>query len=160
MRRALICCVLLIGAASPASAQRNEAADRAAIHALLMAYGRTLDARDFDGFGKLFGKEGIYVTSGGEGVKGPAASEMMRKIFATNAMGFRQPNYHIFFNEVVTFDGLDRAKATSMSLYIAPDDQNRPVPILVGGYEDALIREAGRWTFQRRIVKSLIPTPR
>ncbi len=59
MRRALICCALLLGAASPASAQRNEAADRAAIHALLVAYGSTLDARDFDGFGKLFGKHGV-----------------------------------------------------------------------------------------------------
>ena len=160
MRRALICCVLLLGAASPASAQRNEAADRAAIHALLIAYGSTLDARDFDGFGKLFGKHGVYVTSGSAGAKGPAASEMMRKVFAANAMGFRQPNYHIFFNEVVTFDGPDRAQATSMSLYMAPDEQNRPAPVLMGGYEDALIREDGRWTFQRRVVKSLIPSPR
>lgn len=159
MMRAILCSALLLGTASPASAQRNETADRAAIHALLMAYGSTLDARDFDGFGKLFGKDGVYVAGGGAEAKGPAASEMMRKVFAANAMGFRKPNYHIFFNEVVTFDGPDRAKATSMSLYMVPDEQNRPSPVLMGGYEDELVREDGRWTFQRRVVKSLIPAP-
>ena len=160
MMRALICCALLLGTASPANAQRDEAADRAAIHALLIAYGSTLDARDFDGFGKLFGEEGVYVAGGGTAAKGPAASEMMRKIFAANAMGFREPNYHIFFNEVVTFDGPDRAKASSKSLYIVPDAQNRPAPVLMGGYEDELVREDGRWIFQRRVVKSLIPATR
>ena len=161
MRRARhwLALALLLGGASGAQAQRDEAADRAAIHALLIAYGSTLDARDFDGFGKLFGKHGVYVTSGSAGAKGPAASVMMRKVFAANAMGFRQPNYHIFFNEVVTFDGPDKARATSMSLYMVPDASNRPAPVLMGGYEDALLREDGRWTFQRRVVKSLIPAP-
>lgn len=160
MMRALLCCALLLGAASPASAQRDEAADRAAIHALLIAYGSTLDARDFDGFGKLFGKSGVYVAGGGAEAKGPAASAMMRRIFAANAMGFREPNYHLFFNELVTFDGPDRARATSMSLYVVPDEQNRPAPVLMGGYEDELVREDGTWVFQRRVVKSLIPAPR
>lgn len=151
---------LILGSATVAIAQRNEVADRAAIHALLVAYGSTLDARDFEGFGRLFGKEGVYVPGGGQGAKGPAASEMMRKVFAANAMGFRQPNYHIFFNEVVTFDGPDRARATSMSLYMVPDEQDRPAPVLMGGYEDVLMREEGQWTFQRRVVKSLIPAPK
>ncbi len=50
--------------AAPAVAQRNEARDRAAIHKLLVDYGATLDARDFDGFGKLFGKDGVYAGGG------------------------------------------------------------------------------------------------
>ena len=157
--RHLLALALLLGSASGAPAQRDEAADRAAIHALLIAYGSTLDARDFDGFGKLFGKHGVYGAGGGAEAKGPAASAMMRSVFAANAMGFREPNYHVFFNEVVTFDGPDKARATSMSLYIVPDASNHPAPVLMGGYEDALVREDGRWTFQRRVVKSLIPAP-
>jgi len=150
---------LLIGAALPASAQRDETADRAAIHALLVAYGSTLDARDFDGFGKLFGKDGVYAAGGGAQPRGPAAGEMMRKVFAGNAMGFREPNYHLFFNEVVTFTGPDSAKATSMSLYVVSDEQNRPAPMLMAAYDDDLVREHGRWVFARRSVKSLMPMP-
>jgi hypothetical protein len=114
--------------AAPAAAQRNEATDRAAIHKLLVDYGATLDARDFDGFGRLFGKDGVYAGGGpgGEARGGPAVAVMMRKIFEANALGFRAPNFHIFFNEVVTFDGPDKAHATSMSLYMGPTRRMRP----------------------------------
>lgn len=118
--RLLLAVMLLIGGAQPASAQRDETADRAAIHALLVAYGSTLDARDFDGFGKLFGKAGVYVAGSGRQATGPEAAGMMRKIFAANAMGLREPAFHLFFNEVVVFQGPDRARATSMSLYMVP----------------------------------------
>ncbi len=150
---------LLVGSAPPANAQRDETADRAAIHALLMAYGSTLDARDFQGFGKLFGENGVYVTGSGTEAKGPVAAETMRKIFAANALGFREPNAHIFFNELVRFDGPDHARATSMSFYVAPDEKNRPTPMLMASYEDELARENGRWIFARRVVKSVIPAP-
>jgi len=157
LRAALLTLLLL---AAPAAAQRNETADRAAIHALLVDYGRTLDARDFDGFARLFGAAGVYVAGTGAEAKGPAAAETMRKIFADNALGFREPNFHLFFNEVVTFDGPDRARATSMSLYMVPDAANRPSPALMARYEDELVREGAEWRFARRVVKSLIPTPR
>lgn len=151
--------VLAAGATLPAQGQRNEAADRAAIHALLTAYGSTLDAGDFEGFGKLFGKNGVYVTGGRE-AKGPDAAVNMRRVFAANPMGLPDPKFHIFFNEVVTFDGPDTAHATSMSFYVAPDANNRPAPVLMARYEDQLVREDGQWIFARRVVRSLIPAPR
>jgi hypothetical protein len=148
--------------AAPTAAQRNETADRAAIHKLLVDYGATLDARDFDGFGKLFGTNGVYAGGGpgGEAKGGSAAAEMMRKIFQANALGFRAPNFHIFFNEVVTFDGPDEAHATSMSLYMVPDENNVPSPALMARYQDDLVREGGTWKFARRSVESLIPAPK
>jgi len=148
-----------LASAAPAAAQRNEAADRAAIHALLVAYGATLDARDFNGFSKLFGKDGVYVAGGGKAATGPEAGAMMRKVFAANAHGFRQPNFHLFYNEVVTFDGPDRAHATSMSLYMVPDDNNRPVAAMAARYEDQLVREDGHWRFARRTVKAITNGP-
>lgn len=153
---------LVLILAAPAAAQRNEAADRAAIHKLLVDYGATLDARDFDGFGRLFGKDGVYAGGGpgGEVKGGPAAAAMMRKIFEANALGFRSPNFHIFFNEVVTFDGPDKAHATSMSLYMVPDEKNAPSPALMARYHDDLVREGGAWMFARRSVESLIPVPK
>jgi uncharacterized protein (TIGR02246 family) len=122
---ALAALALLACAALPAHAQRNEARDRAEIHALLMAYGATLDSRDFDGFGKLFGEDGVYVGGGGREAKGAAAGEMMRQVFANNPNGVGEPNFHLFYNEVVTFDGPDRARATSMSLWMVPDQATK-----------------------------------
>jgi len=151
---------LLAACAMPAAAQRNEAADRAAIHALLMAYGSTLDNRDFDGFGKLFGRDGVYVGGGNAGeAKGPATGEMMRKVFASNPNGVGEPNFHLFYNEVVTFDGPDRAHATSMSLWMVPDEKGRPVAAMAGRYEDELVRQDRRWVFARRVVKRVTNGP-
>ncbi|MBN8830833.1 MAG: nuclear transport factor 2 family protein [Sphingomonadales bacterium] len=148
-----------LGAALPVAAQRNEAADRAEIHALLMAYGATLDARDFEGFGKLFGTDGVYVAGGGREAKGPAAGEMMRQVFAANPDGVGEPNFHLFYNEVVTFDGPDRAHATSMSLWMVPDEKKRPIALLSGRYEDQLVRKDGKWLFARRVVKAITNGP-
>jgi uncharacterized protein (TIGR02246 family) len=148
---------LLLGACHLRTHDQSE--DRAEIHALLVDYGRTLDARDFDGFAKLFAKNGVYVAGSGKGVSGKDAGEMMRKTFAENALGFRSPNYHVFFNEVITFDDPNHAHATSMSFYVVPDEKGRPTPALMAGYDDKLVREDGHWKFARRVVHSLIPPP-
>ena len=138
---------------------RDEGEDRAEIHALLVCYGSTLDARDFDGFAKLFAKDGVYIAGNGAGVSGKDAGETMRQVFAENALGFREPNFHVFLNEVVTFDDVDHAHATSMSLYTVPGEDNRPTPALMARYEDKLVREGGTWRFASRKVVSLIPAP-
>ena len=147
----------LLAACQPAAPDRSE--DRAAIHRLLVDYGRTLDARDFDGFARLFAKDGVYVAGTGKGVSGKDAGETMRQVFAENALGFKEPNFHVFLNEVVTFDDIDHAHATSMSLYMVPGDGNRPTPALMARYEDKLVREGGEWKFASRKVQSLIPAP-
>lgn len=157
--RSLLLASLLLVAGCKAAAPHDEASDRAAIHALLVDYGRTLDDRDFTGFSTLFAKSGVYVAGGGQQVGGKDAGEMMRKTFAENALGFRSPNFHLFFNEVVVLDGPERAHASSMSLYMVPDEHNRPTPALMARYEDELVRENGQWKFARRTVRSLIPAP-
>ena len=159
--RGLILAALAFAIALPAHAQRNETADRAAIHKLLTDYGTTLDARDFDGFGRLFAKDGIYAGGGpgGETKGGAAAAASLKAIFTANALGFKEPNFHIFFNEVVTFDGPDKARATSMSLYMVPDEKNAPKAALMARYHDELVREGDSWKFARRRVESLIPAP-
>jgi uncharacterized protein (TIGR02246 family) len=139
--------------------QQDTSADRAAIHALLVDYGATLDARDFDGFAALFARDGVYVAGSGEGASGAAAGAMMKQVFAENALGFPEPNYHLFFNEVITLDGPDKARATSMSVYMVPGDAGRPAPAMMARYTDELVREDGTWKFARREVKSLIPAP-
>ena len=84
---------------------------------------------------------------------------MMRRVFAENALGIRGPNYHLFFDEVVTFTGPDNARATSRSLYIVPGADSAPTPAMMAEYEDHLVREDGHWKFARREVKGLLPPP-
>jgi hypothetical protein len=158
MSRPPVAFIALLLLAAPATAQRDEAADRAAIHKLLVDYGATLDRGDFDGFGRLFGRTGVYVTGRTE-AHGPEAAEAMRKTFAANAMALPEPRFHIFFNEVIGFDGPDAAHATSMSFYVAPNAQNRPEPVLMAAYDDRFVREDGQWIIARRAIRGLIPAP-
>lgn len=148
---------LLLGACQLRT--RDQAEDRTEIHALLTDYGRTLDARDFDGFAKLFAKNGLYVAGNGKGVSGEQAGALMRQVFTANALGFRSPNFHIFFNEVITLDDSEHAHATSMSLYMVPGDKGSPTPALMARYYDDLVHEDGHWKFARRRVESLMPAP-
>ena len=148
---------LLLGACQLRKADEGE--DRAQIHALLVSYGSTLDARDFDGFARLFAKDGVYVAGTGKGVSGKDAGETMRQVFAENALGFKEPNFHVFLNEVVTLDDIDHAHATSMSFYMVSGADNRPTPALMARYEDKLVREDGAWKFASRKIISLIPAP-
>ena len=160
VKRARILLAFALLAARPAVAQRNEAADRAAIHALLVAYGTTLDARDFDGFARLFGRDGVYATAANPaGAHGGEAADALRRGFAANPHHYGQPNFHLFFNEVVTFDGPDRAHATSMSLWMVPDENRHPFAALSARYEDDLVRRDGRWLFARRTVKPIVNGP-
>lgn len=155
MKRAaatLAAVLLLAGCATVP--KHSEAADRAAIHELLTAYGSTLDARDFDGFAALFARGGTY-----NGAGFPAAATTMRRVFAENALGFREPAFHVFFNEVVTFDGPDSATSTSMSFYVVPGESGAPTPALMARYRDRLVREDGRWKFASRQIESLLPAP-
>jgi len=158
---ALAGCVASFGngpAITDRTTDRSE--DRAAIHALLVAYGETLDARDFEGFAALFAREGAYGGgAGGAGASPAEAAEAMRRIFADNPSGLGEPNYHVFFNEVVRFDGPDAATATSKSFWVVPGEGGRPLPALMAEYTDRIVREDGQWKFARRQVRGLPPAP-
>lgn len=132
--------------------------DREAIRTLLREYGRTLDARDFDAFSGLFAANAQYVS--GTTVTGSVAiGQSLKDIMSRNPLGFREPNFHVFFNEVIDVDG-DRATSTSQSLFVVPGERNTPELALMASYEDVLVREGGRWKFLKRVVHGNIPVPR
>lgn len=137
----------------PAELQRLR--DREAIHELLLAYGRTIDQRDFDGFGALFTPDGEYA-----GNRGPQAiAEGMRSTFAANPLGLREPNFHVFFNETIQVQG-NSATASSMSFYVAPDDLGGYRIVMMAAYDDRLVKVGSEWKFARRVVKALTPAAR
>lgn len=153
------------GAASPATAPRPVEArlaaleDREAIRLVLRDYGRLLDQRRFEDFGRLFAPDGEYV-SGGVTTRGPAAiAESLRAIFAANALGVGEPNFHVLFNERIELHG-DRAEASSQSFYVVPGEDGTPRPLMMASYDDELVRTPQGWRFARRVVHgNLAPRP-
>lgn len=139
-------------AAQDLQAEVQEWRDREAVHRLLLAYGRTIDERDFDAFGALFTDDGEYA-----GNKGPQAiADGMRGTFASNPLGLREPNFHVFFNETIDIDG-PNATASSMSFYVAPDDMGGYRIVMMAAYDDQLVKQGESWKFKRRTVKALTP---
>jgi uncharacterized protein (TIGR02246 family) len=160
MRIVIAACVFAIAAlpavapASPAMELR-ELRDREAIRQLLIDYGATIDARDFDGFGRLFARNGEYASGPGSPPRGPAAiAASMKAVFASNPSGVREPNFHLLANPRIEVDG-DTASAHSMGLFVAPGADGKLQILIAARYEDALVCENGTWRFAKRTVEGL-----
>jgi uncharacterized protein (TIGR02246 family) len=66
---------------------------------------------------------------------------------------------HILSNFEIVVNG-DSATAWSRWTFITPGADGKPVISQAGRYDDALVRENGRWRFQRRVASNDIPAPR
>lgn len=142
------------GASATSAARLQVLADKQEITELLLEYGRTLDSKDYESYGKLFARDGEWVGGGGAPPKGPKAiEERMRRTFGPDSGVKWTSDFHFFTNPVIKVDG-DRATAWSRWLFISPGPDGRPVPMYGGHYDDILVREDGVWRFQRREVVS------
>lgn len=131
--------------------------DEAAIRHLVLSYGQTLDARDFDGFARLWAKDAVYLAGDGKAATGgPAIAASLRRAFAGNALGVAEPNYHVFFNQQVEVQG-DRAVGTAQSFFVTPAQDGSPHIMLMATYRDRYQRVDGRWLFLSREVRSAFP---
>jgi uncharacterized protein (TIGR02246 family) len=135
--------------------------DREQILELLTAYGATLDRRDFTAFGQLFAEDAEYGSGPGTPTRGRAAIQaQLEKVLASNPSKLATPNHHLFFNPSIQVDG-DRATAHTLGAYTVPDAAAKPVPttqlVFFVSYDDTLVRKAGRWLFQRRMIGSGAP---
>lgn len=138
-------------AAAPAPTERRlqRVEDEAAITRLLLEYGRTLDARDFAAYSRLFAKEGEWKGALGS-YRGPAAIQAaMEKIFADASGDIpKGSNFHVMSNFAIDVQD-DRATARSMFIFYKMQG-NKPVAEVAGRYEDVLVRENGVWRFLLR----------
>ena len=128
--------------------------DLEAIRTLLLDYGRTLDSRDLKGYSELFAKDGEWIGGFGS-VKGRAdLLAFMQKNVGTG------PNtgqtYHLLTNFFITVTG-NTATANSRWSYVIGTKDKKPVLEHSGRYEDTLIREDGKWKFQKRVVLNDLP---
>lgn len=127
--------------------QRME--DKDAIHSLLVAYGRALDARDFKAYGDLFAKDGTW-----KGGMGSATSPANIAKMVSDGFGRMSPQLYENSNHVMTsFDievNGDTGKAWSRWLWVVVGTDGKPRVERGGHYEDTLVRENGQWKFKSR----------
>ena len=152
----LVLVLVTVALAAPAAAQApRESADQIArrllakeeIEAVLLEYGRALDARDFTAYSNLFAADGEWI--GGFGaVKGPAnIKAFMEKNMGTN--GNPTNNYHLLSNFVIKVTG-DTATAWSRWAFVQPQQAGGAVIAQAGRYDDTFVRENGVWKFKKR----------
>jgi len=132
--------------------------DIESIRALLVAYGRNFDKRDFVAYSNLFAKEGTW-TGGAENAssyKGPEAIRaFVEKIYPATVF---PGSYHIMSSIDVKVDGKDSASAWSRWTYVVRGVRQEPVLYAGGWYEDTFIREEGEWKFKsRRVLSDPVP---
>lgn len=124
---------------------------RAEIHELMMAYGRTLDRRDFAAFQALWAEDAEYVQGSGPPARGPAAIRAaLEAAFARNPAGVAGPSFHAFFDESIGPVEDGRATAFSRSAFVAAGPGGALQVVVTARYDDLFVLRDGRWRFLRR----------
>ncbi len=131
--------------------------DRAAIHDLIVTYGRLLDARDMAGYSRLFATDGVW--EGGIGsARGPKEiQQMLESVYGRVAPGQYGNSYHIMSDFLIQPSG-DTATAWSRWTWVVEGADGKPAIQRSGHYEDTLVRERGQWRFKRRLTVTEMPT--
>ena|ERR1039458_9546825 len=121
------------------------------IRNLLTDYGRFLDAHDLVAYSNLFAKEGEWVGGFGTG-QGPAGvlALMQKNLPPPNPATKPGSTYHLLTNFEIDVHG-DTATAWSRWTFTVTGADNKPSMLSGGHYDDELVREDGRWKFQRRV---------
>lgn len=131
--------------------------DKQEIHALMMEYGRTLDARDFAGFERLFARDAEYGGARNAPVKGPVNIRLyLEGQLKKNAAPEPGRDFHLFYNETIDLNG-DHATALSKGAFYVRGEGNKLETTAVVNYHDEFVREDGRWKFKRRILGEARP---
>ena len=129
--------------------------DTGQIRRLTQEYRRVLDARDLDGYGRLFAGDGEWLGGTGYG-RGPAGITAMLE----EKLPARSPDgpaaWHLVTEPEISLDG-GRAAGTVTWTWVGRGDAGTPVMRLLGHYQDTYVREHGRWRYQRRIAHTDIP---
>jgi 3-phenylpropionate/cinnamic acid dioxygenase small subunit len=154
-------CLLAVGCGNAALERRVQGIeDEKQIRDLIVAYGLSLDTKDFSGYSDLFAKEGEWSgqLSGPASIKGPEnIRAAMEKNFAERVYDPEHiTNLHLISNVKIDLDG-DRATGYSRWTVLSRNEKDEPYVRLSGRYDDVFIREDGRWKFLSRAALREIP---
>lgn len=133
--------------------------DREEIRALILAYGRAHDNRDYRTFANLFAKEdGEWIGGLGSAKGREEIFELMDRTIGHNPQPNGSGTYHIMTNEQIEIDG-DHASSVTKWIYLTPNEDQSPKMVYLGHYNDDFVRENGEWKFLRREAIGLIAPP-
>lgn len=130
--------------------------DREEIRNLIQAYRKTLDDRDLRAFSELFAVEGTWTGRSGTATGPDEIYSMLTTALPDNPLAPGSTLWHLNTDPAIAVDG-DRASAFTFWMHVRRGDGDVPLLPTLGGYQDKLIREDGRWRFQLRTVLPLIP---
>jgi hypothetical protein len=130
--------------------------DREEIRNLIQAYRKTLDDRDMRAFSELFAAEGTWTGRSGRATGPEEIYSMLTAALPDNPPAPGSTLWHLNTDPAIHVDG-DRATAFTFWIHVRRGDGDVPLLPTLGGYEDELLRENGRWRFQLRSVLPLIP---
>lgn len=124
------------------------------IQQLFVDYIEHLDNGDVDAYASLFAVDGeVNLGMGGRAKGHEEIKALIEKVVA----GKTGNAFHIVSSPIIQLDG-DKATAQVMWTVIAKDDDGKPEVTLLGRHFDELVREDGRWRFQKRKGRLDIPT--
>ena len=116
------------------------------IHQLFVDYGLYLDAGALDDYAKLFADDGEVFLGPLGRAKGRDA---IRELMARSLEGRVGHSLHIISSPRVTLEG-DRATSEVMWTVLSRNEKGMPRVDAIGRHRDELVRERGRWRFQKR----------
>ncbi len=114
------------------------------IRQLFVDYGHLLDRGDFAGYASLFARDGELMLGPIGRAKGRDEIQAMM-----SRIGSSGGSLHLITSPRISLEG-DRATSHVMWTVINRNSENSPVVAMIGHHEDELVREDGRWRFQRR----------
>ena len=138
-----------------ARVQRLE--DREEIHALLMAYRRALDEKDFPGYAALFAGDGVFTAGDFRATGRDEILAMLESMVPEFLAPTGGDDLHLVANVDIDVREDGTASATSTWVYLVRGDGDLPELSKLGHYEDELRREDGRWRFAHRHAPTVIP---
>jgi ketosteroid isomerase-like protein len=125
------------------------------IRRLTQEYRRLLDARDLDGYGRLFAADGEWLGGTGYGQTPAGITAMLNERLPARSSD-HPTAWHLVTEPEIDLDG-DLAAGTVTWTWVGRGDADTPVMRLLGHYDDVYVREHGRWRYQRRIAHTDIP---
>jgi uncharacterized protein (TIGR02246 family) len=130
---------------------------REEIHALLMAYRRALDEKDFRAYAELFASDGVFTAGDFVATGRDEILEMLDAMVPEYLAPVGGDDLHLVCNLDIEVGDGDTARATSTWVYLVRGEGDVPKLSKLGHYEDELRREDGRWRFARRHAPTVIP---
>ncbi|HEY4277291.1 MAG TPA: nuclear transport factor 2 family protein [Conexibacter sp.] len=126
------------------------------IRALVKAYARHLDARDFAAYAALFARDGEWAGASGRASTPAGIQAMLEQRIPPRVEAPGETHFHLVADPAIELDGDEAHGVTTWALIVRGRDDT-PVMRFYGRYLDRFVREDGRWRFARRETFTDVP---